>query len=436
MTTEQYGQFTVYNSWLQIISLITTFRLNSAVFNKGMSLFKDDRGSYISTMQIVTCTLTILTLIVYLFFKDYFNALIELPTIIVISIFVELLFSPSIDFWTIRKRFEYSYKPVVTRTLIMTALNAIIGILAVFYSDEKGFARILSCVFINVAFGIYFFCFNAKDSKHYFKLSYAKFALSFNLPLMLHYISQYILDQFDRIMIQKMVGLAAAGIYGVAYSIGLIMRIITTSVNNAFIPWQYERLDNKEYKELDDTMYSLFMLVALFSFVLSSFAPEIMLVLADKSYYEGIYIIPPVTLGLFFSFVYTFYANIEFYYSKNWFSTFISFCGAVLNIVLNYYGIKAYGYIAAAYTTLICYLLFSFGHYLYTKSILAKESGCYKLNSIRMLLLSIFLLLFEVGFIFIYDNRIIRYSIVLILVFFSYLYRLRIKNVLFSIKRT
>ena len=37
LSTEQYGQFTVYSSWLNILTVITTLRLNYSVFNKGMS---------------------------------------------------------------------------------------------------------------------------------------------------------------------------------------------------------------------------------------------------------------------------------------------------------------------------------------------------------------------------------------------------------------
>lgn len=75
------------------------------------------------------------------------------------------------------------------------------------------------------------------------KWEYAKFALLFNLPLLLHYLSVYVLDQFDKIMIQKMVSISAAGIYSVACNLGLIMKIVTQSVNNALVPWQYEKLE-------------------------------------------------------------------------------------------------------------------------------------------------------------------------------------------------
>lgn len=98
---------------------------------------------------------------------------------------------------------------------------------------------------------------------------------------------------------------AAAGIYSVAYNVGLLLRIVTTSVNNAMTPWQYECLEKKEHKKVDDTMFLVFVMVAGCSFVLASFAPEIMKILANEKYYEGVYVIPPVAMGLFFSFMYT-----------------------------------------------------------------------------------------------------------------------------------
>ena len=103
MTTEQYGQFTVYNSWLQIFTIFVTLRLNYAVFNKGMSKFRKDRDAYTSTMQTVTLGLAMGLFLVYLVFRRQINALTELPTFIMVAIFVELMFTPAIDFWTIRK---------------------------------------------------------------------------------------------------------------------------------------------------------------------------------------------------------------------------------------------------------------------------------------------------------------------------------------------
>lgn len=437
MTTEQYGQFSVYSSWLQVITIFTTLRLNGAVFNKGMSKYKDDRDSYTATMQTVTVISTCICFAIYIVFRQQINALTELPTFIMVAMFIELYFIPAIDYWTVKKRYEYLYVPVVVRTLVMAALNAVIGIVAVCLLPEKGYARIITCVLVDVCFGIGLFAYNYRKSNAKLVKEYAVFAVRFNAPLLIHYISQYILEQFDRIMVQKMVGIAAAGIYSVAYGVGLLLRIVTTSINNALVPWQYEKLEKKKYKELDDVMFSFLCVVAACSVVLSCLAPEVMHILAGEAYYEGVYVIPPVALGLFFSFMYTLYANIEFYFEKTKFSMYISMTGAILNIVLNYIGIQLFGYIAAAYATLICYLVFAIGHYIYTISCIkkSKESQDYSFNVIRLIGLSVSVLGFSILFIYLYDSIFIRYGIILAIFLILISQRKRIKHILFAIKR-
>lgn len=416
MTTEQNGQFTVYNSWLQIFTIVTTFRLNYAVFNKGMSKYKDDRDGYTSTMQSLTFIITLVCFGIYLIFKDPINNLVELPTFIMVAMFCELLVFPAVEFWTIRKRYEYIYKPVVIRTLLMVVLNAGVGVLAVFLSDEKGYARIMSCIAVNFVFGVILFTQNLINGKKLFEWKYAKFALLFNLPLILHYVSQYMLDQFDRIMIQKLVSFAAAGIYGVAYNAGLMMKIVTQSVMNATVPWQYKKIEQRDFKTLDQNTFFLFVVIGVCSLVFSIFAPEIMMILADKKYYEAVYVIPPIAISMFFSFMYTTFANVEFFYEKTKFTMYISIGCAGLKILLNYIGITKFGYMAAAYITLFCYILFAVAHYIYMTVSVKKELGVEKVfETRRLLILSAAILVGGLLVVILYDQFILRYLLVLVI---------------------
>lgn len=436
MTTTQYGQFSVYNSWLQIFTIITTLRLNYAVFNKGMSKYKNDRDAYTSTMQSVTFLITTAVFLIYLVFHNQINALTELPTFIMVAMFAELLVTPAIDFWTIRKRYEYIYKPVVIRTLLLAFLNAGIGVIAVLLSEEKGYARIMTCILVNFCFGVTLFVYNLRKGKRLFVKEYAVFAITFNIPLLLHYFSQYILDQFDRIMIQKMVGLAAAGLYGVAYNAGLLMKIITTNLNNTLIPWLYGNLEKKEFKKIDDTMFLIFSMVAVCSVMFSTVAPEIIRILADEKYYEAVYVIPPVALGMFFNFMYLSFAGVEFYYDQNKFSMYISMAGAALNIGLNYIGINMFGYVAAAYTTLICYVVFSLSHYLYMTVSIKKVVHLPSIfNGMRLLALSAAVLVSGIIVIFLYDKIVVRYILMGIVCLIAYIKRDSLKGVFSLMKK-
>lgn len=436
MSTEQYGQFSVYSSWLQIFTIITTLRLNYAVFNKGMSKYKDDRDGYTSTMQSITFILTGIVFCVYLLFREQINAITELPTFIMVAIFAELFVTPAIDFWTIRKRYEYIYKPVIARTLLMVFLNSALGIAAVLLSEEKGYARIMTCVFVNICFGACLFVYNCRKGKTLLKLEYVKFAIGFNLPLLLHYFSQYILDQFDRIMIQKMVGFSAAGIYSVAYSAGLVLKIVTQNVNSALVPWQYGKLEKNELAILDSTIINVYAFVGACAVVFSAFAPELMKILASEKYYEAVYVIPPVALSMYFVFLYTSFANVEFFYDLNKFTMFISMAGAAINIVLNYIGIQMFGYIAAAYTTLICYIIFTVAHFLYAEFSLRKKLHVDRIfNAKKITLLSLVILAMGILVAFLYERIVLRYTLIAVVMVICYWKKEKIIGLLLSIRK-
>jgi UDP-glucose 6-dehydrogenase len=57
-----------------------------------------------------------------------------------------------------------------------------------------------------------------------------------NLPLIPHYLSNYILNQSDRVMIGRMVGNSQAAYYSVAYTISTVMVLITNAINSSLTP--------------------------------------------------------------------------------------------------------------------------------------------------------------------------------------------------------
>lgn len=428
MTTEQYGQFTVYNSWMQTFAVLTTLRLNWGVFSKGMSKYKHDRDGYTSTMQTVTFLLTLAWFLVYLVFREPINSLTELPTFLMVAMFAEMAVTPAIDFWTTRQRFDYVYKPVVFRTMLMVVLNTVLGVIAVLLTKEKGYARIMTYVALDIAFGVVLFGYNLKKGKTLFRWEYAKFAVAFNLPLLLHYCSQQVLDQFGKIMVQKFAGIATAGIYGVAYNMGMLMKIITQNMNSGLVPWQYEQLEKQEYRQLDDVLFMVYGFVGACALALSLFAPEVVLILSSRTYYEAVYAIPPLAIGVFFMFMYTTFANVEFYLEKNKFSMYISLSVAMLNIALNYVLIQRFGFLAAAYVSLISYIAYAFGHYVYMSHNVKKELGVRQVFNIKRLVgLSAAIVCCGIGIVFLYDHIVLRYGLVFAGLAVLYVFREKVK---------
>ena len=74
------------------------------------------------------------------------------------------------------------------------------------------------------------------QGKKFINLKYWKYGLAFSLPLIPEALSIQIMNQSDKIMIQKMISKEAAGVFAIATTISFIIWILEDSVWNAWIP--------------------------------------------------------------------------------------------------------------------------------------------------------------------------------------------------------
>ncbi len=375
LSTAEYGYYNTFVSWTQIATIIVTFRLDYGIFNKGMTTYSEDKNNYTSTMQSISSMLTAALLVVYLLFHNFFNEITGLSTFLTLALFTEVFFASAISFWMVKQRYDFKYKSVLAVSLALTFGHTLFGIIGVILTNYQGVGRILSSVLVYTCIGLLVYIYNYKKSSKVFVKEYAKFALLFNIPLLPHYFASFILDQFDRIMIMKLVGYSAVGIYSVAYSCGYVIKIVTSSLNNTLIPWLYHRLKENDLPSIAVCVNSITKTVLLCFMGFMAFAPELIRIFAAPEYYEAIYVLPPVSASAFLIFLYELYANIEFYYNKNKFAMYIAVASACINVALNYICIPRWGYIAAAYTTLAAYSFYSISHFLYMQRVVQKEIG-------------------------------------------------------------
>ena len=110
--------------------------------------------------------------------------------------------------------------------------------------------------------------------------------------------------------------------------------------------------------------------------------------------------------------------------------------GAVMNIILNFIFIKQFGYIAAGYTTLFCYILFAFGHYLFMKKLLSQKLPDTHIYNIRYIFFfSLVLLIAMFLIVAVYPYILIRYTIILVIFIGLFLNRKKIMDSIVIIKK-
>ena len=93
-------------------------------------------------------------------------------------------------------------------------------------------------------------------------------------------------------------------------------------------------------------------------------SPEIVVLFAGSEYWSGIDLIIPLTVSNYFVFLYMLPVGIEYYHKKTKFISLGTVCATIANLVLNFIFIKLFGFKAAAYTTLISYILLFVFHWI------------------------------------------------------------------------
>lgn len=434
MTKEQYGVFSVYQSWYSILTIITTLNLFAGVYNRGLVKYEDDRDGFTSSMQGLSGLVTIVCFALYVVAIPFWTETFELQPAYMITMFAEMLFVPAYLYWSARQRFEYKYKALVCTTIILSLASPIFGIVGVICTENKALARILAYAMVQIVFGVIFYIYNAIKGKKIYVKEYWKYALVFNLPLLPHYLSQIILNQADRIMISRITGAGDAAIYSVAYNISLIMSLLTNAINAAFVPSLYNSLKNKKYENIKTTSTYVIAVAAVLTFVSMLFGPELIRIFAPVEYYEAIWVIPPVAMSVYFVAVYALFVNVEFYFEKTKYTMYVSVIGAIANIALNWIFINKFGYLAAGYTTVVCYAMFAIGHYLLYAYLNKKYLNGIKIVRANIIaLMSIVLSVLMFISLVLYRFTFVRYTIILMIFAGIILFREKMISVLKSI---
>jgi O-antigen/teichoic acid export membrane protein len=338
--------------------------------------------------------------------------------------FLEIAFAQIFAIWAARQRFEFKYRALVVMTLFITVIASSVSIFFVYFSRQKAIARVVANAIVCVIIYLFVFLFYILKNKKLFNKEYWKFALGFNIPLVPHYLSQMVLNQADRIMIAAYCGNHYAGIYSVSYNFSLVLMVLIQSVNASFTPWIYGKLEARGYNDIRKISSLLICFFALLTIIPILVGPEIIYILAPVGYFEAIYVIPSVGLSVFFVFLYGLFASVSFFYGKTIFIAVGSVVVAFCNILLNAFFIPRFGYLAAGYTTLICYILYSIVYYFFMWHTAKKEKYDAGMFNLRLVIItSILLLVISSSMVFLYHFITPRYAIMLIIAVIMFIKR-------------
>jgi O-antigen/teichoic acid export membrane protein len=371
LTTTEFGIVSLYNSWVQIFTILLSLSLYISIA-RGKQDFTKKYNQFVSSITSLLLFILIVYLLLFWKFNDWILNLTEMSFWVFYIMISYSFFSSIKKILLVKLRYEYKYKLVSIVIVIPKICGVIFSIFLMQYvfSNEKYLGIIIGQSSLLIITGIFSLIYLLYKGKEFINLQYWKYALVLSLPLIAHDLSGVINIHFDRIIISKFIGEASTGIYSFAYNIGLIISILTVATTQAFTPWFFEKMKHKNYskiKEVTNWYRNIFLIIYTGVLLIS---PEIVKIMSDRQYWIGLKIVPWIFLAYYFLFLTTLETRIELYTKKTKLVSIGTIIAAGINIILNIIFIPIYGYIAAAVTTVISYFFGYIFHILITTKII------------------------------------------------------------------
>ena len=335
---------------------------------------KADSDNIVSSLATVSSIIwTVFFTLVFIFINPI-SALLKLKPIYIVILALTVWGDAMVQFWCVKKRFFYLYRQYSALMVALFLTKSALSVTMAYFFSDRVLGRVLGMCLPPLLAAVVLYVSSLKRTGFRGITKYWTRGIKFNIPLIPHYLSSILLASSDKIMIQHLSDETSLGLYSLAYTFSGLALIVFNAVNNAYTPTAYELIREENYKELSKKTKPIIFIAVAFSILLMLMAPEGVYIIGGEEYMSCLEIIPVLVLGIFFSSFYFIFSNIEFVYERTKLVFPITLLGAGLNIVLNYIFIPKMGYGAAAYTTLVSYIVVALCHYFATLRIIKRNA--------------------------------------------------------------
>ncbi|EOF54311.1 lipopolysaccharide biosynthesis protein [Enterococcus faecium] len=407
----EYGLINNFTSFVSIFSLVVGLSLNSCVNNASFD-YRDEIKEFLSSVLFLATSSFLIFVflgnIMFLFRNSIFDMNPLVFNLMLSQSFSTFLVAYVQAYFTIHfEHFKY-----LALSLISTTLNVGISVLLMqtLLQSNKYLGRALGGALGLGIIAVILYMIIMFKGKKLIDISYWKYALKISLPLIPHTLSNVMLAQFGRIMINSSLGASQAGIYSYISNIGIILNVVWQSTNNAWVPWFYGEMNKKKYTNIKKVSNYYLLAFTVLSIVVMVGSVDLARIMAPEEYYSGLSLVIPISLGYFFQFLYSLPVNVEFYEKKTTYIALGTVASAIVNIGLNIVFIPKLGIIAAGYTTVVTYFLLFLFHYFMAKKITNRQL----FNTSKIWFIIVFMIIFSVVLHLVINHLILRYTLLLV----------------------
>ena len=248
--------------------------------------------------------------------------------------------------WQVRRQAKSFGVFQVTQSFFNLALSLLLVVS--FYMGAYG--RMLAISSTQLVFGLiaFFLLFKSNLIRFRWDLDDIKEICRFGVPLIPHSLGFFLLGAADRIIINNQLGMEDVGLYVVSFQMVSVMGLFFESINNAFVPWLFEKLKQNIHSEKVRIVRGTYLYFLVLIFVVSSIslgASFLMNFIVGSKYQDAAELMGWMALGQAFSGMYFMVTNYIFFSKKTGLLSVSTLSSGLINIALlylftEYFGIK------------------------------------------------------------------------------------------------
>ena len=367
--TGGYGVVSIYTIWVGATAIVLSLQVQGTLPTAKVELPDSQQDAYHSSvMTLAMLAFGICSAVILIFCRPIAGAL-HLHPILIPLLLLHAFFNFCIQFINQKFVFEYRADLNCLVSVAVAVLTLVLSILFIWMMPE-GFGyygRILGMAVTYILVGSWALFYVLKKGKTFYNREYWKFCLPLAIPFIFYPLSDLILGQSDRVMLQQMMTDSAVGMYSLALGFGGIVFTIFGALNTSWCPFFFDDMKNgrrDNVRKQAGNFMELFTVLAMGFLLLHR---EVYHVFARRDFWEGTACIPVFVLGYYFNFLCTFPVNYEYYHKKTKAVAVVTVFASAVNIGLNYALIRAFGIVGAAAATTASHGLQFAVHFLYAR---------------------------------------------------------------------
>ena len=364
-----YGVVSLYTVWVGVAAIAFTLQTHGTLVNARVEYPQEQQNAYQSSVMTLSLLFYLVCSAVVIAFLPQVSRMLKLSWVLVLLILFHAFGSFCLNF--LNSKFTYEFKAdknmYVSVGLTLTTVVLSVILILLMPDSVNYYGRILALSLTYGILGITVCSYVLAKGKTFYNREYWTLALTLALPVVFYSLSDLLLGQCDRVMLQWMMDTDMVGQYSLAYNFGGIMFTIFGALNNSWVPFYFDDMKQQRREAMHRQAGNFLELFTVLSVGFILLAPEVYHIFGGRKFSSGANLVPIFVSSYYLNFLCTFPVNYEYYYKKTKAVAVVTVGISLLNLGLNYVLIGVMGVSGAALATAISHGVQFTCHYVYTR---------------------------------------------------------------------